>query len=366
MLVLTFVCLFALAVGDDWATPLEKSAKISSEELSQLGKDIVTKSVVAQESTAGVEQLLSQEGQLRSTCPHCSRKDYSDSCPLGWTQFEDGSCGASSAYKGLCNKTQTFALSSVSDKKEIEIECDVCWPCSASEQEASTCKRNWNLPCPNGYSPQDISYERFSEAAGITCAPDYSYEGQCEPQVIFNDLQSKYDFAVRCKTSWPCENNCMSFSQCPADWESLGGGFCMAPPSYKVKDCPLFEKFQGWTSEVKQTFAQRCGVEWACLTEAGQLDMACELDLSSCPRGWIEKGGVCKSMVDASGPCANAVNARAMSIEQKLDWASKCGLEWPCVGESNEYNSGEQPREGAEVETSAGGPLDNSGQIVIQ
>ena len=58
--------------------------------------------------------------------------------------YSCSSCAATSTYTGLCNKTLTFALSSgdlncreilyrvvmcakVNEKKEIEMECDLCW-----------------------------------------------------------------------------------------------------------------------------------------------------------------------------------------------------------------------------------------------
>eukprot|EP00747_Dinoflagellata_sp_TGD_P196033 gnl/TRDRNA2_/TRDRNA2_65635_c0_seq1.p1 gnl/TRDRNA2_/TRDRNA2_65635_c0~~gnl/TRDRNA2_/TRDRNA2_65635_c0_seq1.p1 ORF type:complete len:143 (+),score=8.80 gnl/TRDRNA2_/TRDRNA2_65635_c0_seq1:172-600(+) len=56
------------------------------------------------------------------------------------------------------------------------------------------CIRNWDAPCPLGYSPSDDG-----------CAADAMYEGPCEQQLRFSTKEQKMEFAKRCKTNWPCQ-----------------------------------------------------------------------------------------------------------------------------------------------------------------
>merc|ERR1712224_764612 len=91
---------------------------------------------------------------------------------------------------------------------------------------------------------------------------------------------------LRCQTSWPCKNICPhAFEACPKGWFSIGDGSCMAPDFYKVSGCPLLQRFNGWTNDMKSEFAKTCGVEWLCSEEDPhnlRID-GCVLDLSACP-----------------------------------------------------------------------------------
>jgi CPW-WPC domain-containing protein len=140
---------------------------------------------------------------VHKACPDCNGKDYSDLCPLGWDELNDGRCKAPLGYEGPCANIQTFVGSSVVSKMETEIRCEICWPCTNGGEDSATCERDWAKPCPNGYAPQDAE---SLEPGGVTCLADMLYEGKCEQQVSFNDLQEKHDFAERCQTSWPCRH----------------------------------------------------------------------------------------------------------------------------------------------------------------
>jgi len=206
--VFVFVPLLPVALSG-WAAPLEASAKVSTQERQQISETAAVNAHRAYLPTqASVAKLLATDAEVEDACPACSDKDYSDLCPLGWTELQDGWCAAPATYVGACEKMQAFISSSVAAKMEAEIACGVCWPCARGGGDDATCARDWSRPCPNGYSPQDISHHDFNEAGGVTCMADFTYEGQCEQQVVFKDARAKQSFAERCQTSWPCRAAC--------------------------------------------------------------------------------------------------------------------------------------------------------------
>jgi len=168
---------------------------------------------------------------------------------------------------------------------------------------AGTCERDYTAtPCPYGYVPQDISYNEFHEAAGITCAADLLYEGSCEQLVIFQDAQEKRDFAEQCQTSWPCQRVCRdALAACPNGWQSVGEGLCMAPDFYKARGCPLLQSFHSWTNAMKKTFAQSCGAEWLCAEDVEE-GAAAAAEPSNGPRVPMYADG------DHAGPIAELGN----------------------------------------------------------
>merc|ERR1712183_1103013 len=113
-------------------------------------------------------------------------------------------------------------------------------------------------------------------------------------------------------TSWPCEKKCAKSGPCPIDWSHVGGDLCLAPDWYKVPACPLLSSFRGWTDELKENFAKKCAVDWACAEGATQGYESCALDLSSCPRYWVDKDGMCTPPADSQGKCAQQVDTRSM------------------------------------------------------
>jgi len=291
---------------------------------------------------------------------------------LNWSELADGMCRAPSSYKGECNTSQTFVGSTVAAKMELELVCRICWPCTkGATDKAATCAREYSRPCPYGYVPQDIGYSEFRDAPGIACVADLFYEGECEQQVFFKDTHAKQEFSERCAVSWPCRRGCEdSLAACPNGWQSAGDDLCMAPDYYKVDGCPLLQSFHGWTSAMKQEFSDTCGVEWLC--PAAQPGEYCsQLDFSACPRDWIAKdGGYCTPDADAQGACAQAsraaggVDMSSKSTEQKILWATDCGVDWPCMGGVKVADSSTGPRGPALTSTDKAGPIDASGAIV--
>jgi CPW-WPC domain-containing protein len=158
---------------------------------------------------ASVASSLATEASLANSCPACGDKDFSDACPLGWMGMPDGGCAAPESYAGVCGDKQFFLGASVAAKMEAEVACAICWPCAvAGKDDSATCKRDWAQPCPNGYTAQTIAHSTFGDAGGVSCGADFTYEGECEQQVVFNDVAAKQRFAQRCQTSWPCFYTC--------------------------------------------------------------------------------------------------------------------------------------------------------------
>lgn len=349
-----------------WVTPMETSAKISPQEREELSKDaaIASRRAYAPRK-ARVAIFLAMEAQVQKACPACDDKDYSDPCPLGWSELSDGRCKAPAAYEGKCTEVQMFMGSSGAAKMELEMTCSICWPCTKGAKEA-TCDRDWSRPCPNGFAPKDIDFNHFSEARGTTCVADVLYEGECEPQVLFEGAAAKHEFAERCQTSWPCKRTCENYAYCPNGWQPIGDSLCMAPDWYKVEGCPLLQSFRGWPQAMKTEYAEKCALEWLC-AEGGSMEAeGCQqLDLSSCPRHWIAKGaGQCAPPADAKGSCTEA-KVGDMSAAEKIAFAVDCGIEWPCQGEA--AAAAEElaaPREPAHLETETDGPIDALGRKV--
>lgn len=204
------VSLSVAASQSEWASPLESSAKVSPQERQQLSEKAASNAQKAYAPTKSkVAAFLASDAQVVKACPACGDKDYSDACPLGWTELTDGSCAAPKTYEAACSNKQVFIGSSVAEKMEVELSCAICWPCSGGGADsAATCVRDWAQPCPNGYSPQDLPNNEFSEASGVTCVADLTYEGECEAEISFKDSHAKQEFSERCQTSWPCKPTC--------------------------------------------------------------------------------------------------------------------------------------------------------------
>jgi len=204
-----FVVLFlgsATAALSGWAAVAQEGAKISLGEQLQLAKAAQLRAVQASRaSEKKVQAFLAAEADSEQPCRACDDKDYSDMCPSGWEADDAaGNCAAPQSYTGKCSKVQALLGVSVAEKMEFELSCDACWSCSKGD---GSCLRDWTQPCPLGYVAKDVAYNEFRKAAGIECVASLLYEGECEDQVAFESLDEKHEFAERCGTSWPCQNN---------------------------------------------------------------------------------------------------------------------------------------------------------------
>jgi len=357
--------LFVVVHG--WHEPLLQGVKMGPDERQAVTKEVQSsarKTFLARSKRIGSDE--SSPG-----CAMCVEKDYQNPCPSGWMEAKGGMCRAPAGYAGVCNTRQSFTGA---DKREAEMLCGLCWPC---KEEASGCVRNWDAPCPHGYSPVDIPYYEYANATGTTCARDIEYEGLCEQEVTLEDVDAKREFAERCEVSWPCKTHCEHSlaSQCPEDWSAIGDSLCVAPNNFKVSGCQLLQYFGGWSASMKAAFATKCKVVWPCEADTPQtiqdegpvVHADCtDLDLTadSCPRFWYRReDGFCEPPPTLGGACAASKDFRGMSSEQKILWSSECFVDWKCVGE-HVADGDAVARGAAQVNTFEAGPITYGGRIV--
>lgn len=262
---------------------------------------------------------LFREGVGRQ-CPPCAKKDFSEVCPLGWTELEDAKCVAPKDYAGFCAPSQPFGSFGMDEKKEAEATCGVCWPCMST----GDCKRNWKAPCPNGYSPTSIN---SSSSACISQSPVAFSCGSYSGSWGGEDAQV---FSRRCGAPWPCQRQCESFSPCPEGWSKDSEDLCMAPAYYSVSGCPTQLDFRTWSREEKEEFGEKCRVQWLCGPHADSASCG-EIDFSACPENWAPQGlNECSPPLDARGPCAAILDLMGMTTDEKRRKTNECGLQWPC------------------------------------
>lgn len=357
--------LIQAAVSAQWREPLLKAAKVSAQEAQAM----------SEASEAGARKAFGMRSRphIQTACTPCAEKDYSEPCPAGWRDLEGGGCVAPPGYHGMCSVQQSFVGGSALEKEEVEAICGVCWPCKG----AAGCARDWSAACPHGFSKASIELDEFADAPGNTCNSDLAYEGPCAGQVSFGSLAEKQAFADRCQVSWPCQTHCEGHvpSRCPVAWRHIGDGMCVAPPDFKVAGCRLVRSFEGWTPGMKTVFAEQCQVTWPCepapntsapLVDGPARDDSCQLDLAptACPRSWARGlDGLCEPSHGTLGPCARPTRFDAMSVEQKIMWASDCFARWKCVGEPAE-GAERAPLGVSQANTMERGPLDDSGKVV--
>jgi CPW-WPC domain-containing protein len=222
-------------------------------------------------------------------------------------------------------------------KLEAENECSFCWPCSealniSSSGDSGTCRRLCNLPCPWGYSQQ------ASDNDAHRCVKDVDGSASCEAEVSFATLTEKKEFATRCSTSWPCEEECDNEGfVCPVGWNHIGEGECKAPPGYRSLGCPKSVRFHGWNATMKATFAAQCAVRFPCASQSAAEQEECHsIDVSRCPRSWRYQHGYCEPPLTTShGHCGESIRLDGMTLGEKLSWGNECGVTWPCAGESH-------------------------------
>jgi CPW-WPC domain-containing protein len=72
---------------------------------------------------------------------------------------------------------------------------------------------------------------------------------------------------------------------------------------------------------VKEELSWKCQASWPCMS-------SCSKDLSGCPAGWKQSGGLCTAPASYDGICSPAMDFRPFSVEQKHVWSSQCGAPW--------------------------------------
>lgn len=108
---------------------------------------------------------------------------------------------------------------------------------------------------------------------------------------------------------------------CPEGWTELDGSRCQSPLSYGGS-CDTIATF---SSEMeKRKFEKDCRVVWPCAETCRQ-----DFGATECPLGWISMGdGVCDAPMTYTGSCLKHV--RMWNNEYKQDFATRCGVKWPC------------------------------------
>lgn len=124
------------------------------------------------------------------------------------------------------------------------------------------CHRNYTVPCPSGWT--------YSETEN-TCAPpssgDTSLPMDCEV-LNLDRIESvkKPDFALRCRTQWPCVACERDFTKCPFQWVSVDDG-CAPLPEY-IGPCDQAVNFSKLKTDIdKARWAALCYAEWPCKPE---------------------------------------------------------------------------------------------------
>jgi len=116
-------------------------------------------------------------------CP----RDFSASCPIGWSAGSGGACEPPADYSGPCG-SMSFSSLGQSQLEDAVLKCSVDFPCAA--------------PCDHGFS---ACPEGWSEEKGL-CTAGASYDGLCSPVADFREAsdESKALWSARCGASFSC------------------------------------------------------------------------------------------------------------------------------------------------------------------
>ncbi|CEM03364.1 unnamed protein product [Vitrella brassicaformis CCMP3155] len=243
----------------------------------------------------------------------CAR-DYEKLCPRGWEDADDGqTCHAPATYKGPCGRSGIFLYMSPDAKKKLETDCEVRWPCQ------SVCNHDYTQLCPQGWI----------DIGGGKCRAPAAYMARCSREFTFallNEVQKQH-WSASCSVHWPCVSECERdyLANCPMGWTDLMNGTCVAPPSYTK--CKSEEPLALLKPALKMAFAKRCDVLYPCKS-------TCDKDYSFvCPRNWplADDLASCKPPPSYFGECGDEnYDLFAATVEDKKEFESKCGVQWPC------------------------------------
>eukprot|EP00917_Polyrhabdina_sp_WS-2016_P017777 GHVP01038440.1.p1 GENE.GHVP01038440.1~~GHVP01038440.1.p1 ORF type:complete len:386 (-),score=56.01 GHVP01038440.1:1846-3003(-) len=261
----------------------------------------------------------------------CNR-DFSKPCPEKWTE-KAGKCESPQAYKGQCGSPFKFG-DTPKDKKRGEVLCEVSWPCK------NECEKDVLAVCPLSWDFQ---------SGGDCRAPD-DYKGPCDSVLNFIGMSEidRNAASRMCEFQWPCYEECKGKGKnyhypCPSGWNLKSDGErCQFPDTYKGP-CLGDNAVANLSIDMKKLYEEKCEISWPCN------DHPCTVDLSKCPVGWSEvksppdtSGHVseitCHSPAHYNGPCIEEVLMKPVSFqkfseEEKVAWASRCVVEWPCVSD---------------------------------
>lgn len=176
-------------------------------------------------------------------------------------------------------------------------------------------RRDYTGDCPDGWA-----------AVGSQCQAPLSYGGPClasNELRDYNDIM-KQQFEEKCIVQWPCVDSCVpDYSKtCPLKWVDMGSGVCEAPSTYS-RQC--LKRVRMLNAIFKRSFATECAVNWPC-------QKLCEEDFGQpCPKDWAKFEGTCEANPSSYvGPCAPFANLEGLSLQDKVQYAALCEVEFPC------------------------------------
>merc|ERR1712087_273855 len=176
--------------------------------------------------------------------------------------------------------------------------------------------------CPKGW-----------EAQGAGCVATSVEPGPCKQSTDFFAMGTLEKLALLrfCNLDLPCQEDCTPNLEavCPSLWLEVSAGVFEAPLNY-VGACDHRVNTSRMTNKDKLSFSSRCGARWPC-----QADQAgCERDhTAECPLGWHRRGVECVAPAEYSR-CNRVQTFGHMHPAEKQSWSRKCGVSWPCVGQS--------------------------------
>ena len=263
-------------------------------------------------------KMAAQMEQMSESDNVCTR-DYSKTCPEGWTELGGSKCEAPKSYGGACSTLDSFKGYSPLQKSAYAEACNAPWPCFGECSEG----RDYDQLCP----------AEWAEIGGGICQAPSTYSGSCLKQYKFDTytLEKKEQVAHACGFQWPCKAPCVhDYSMaCPEGWTELSfsPGMCQAPPTY-IGECPFGANMTGTTPEQKAAFELKCSVRYPC---GGSSELFESSSVSSDPGVKLGQPSLLRSraMADegaSSMPVVNVHVAEATSGELEEQKAAEEGL----------------------------------------
>lgn len=185
----------------------------------------------------------------------CTR-DYSKSCPIGWSFDGVDGCTAPEKYDGACPPTLKLGGMTPVEKSKKAAKCGTEFPCLGAcieDFEGDLCPVGWDMDI-DGW-----------------CVAGTTYSGKCVRRKRFVgwSAAAKESWAAECGLTFPCKAPMVKTipkckpgfnSHCPDGWKMLGG-LCRAPQDY-TGQCSLSLDLSGLRDSEKLLVAEACGAEF--------------------------------------------------------------------------------------------------------
>jgi CPW-WPC domain-containing protein len=122
------------------------------------------------------------------------------------------------------------------------------------------CPRNYTIPCPRGYS-----IVPSTEGENTLCVPDQPDDSLPVSCATFRPnlhVLEKSDFALKCKTEWPCAACTKSYLGCPEKFRQ-DANVCKSTAEY-IGPCNGSYDFGKFAPIDKARWAASCYTHWPC------------------------------------------------------------------------------------------------------